>query len=172
MNSCCFICVFAVLINKVCLQVTVEAVIGGSVVLPCSSDEHDHTLQDIDLHLRFPQLQKYNPTQTWSDNFRSGMDVTAGICSGSMVGISSGSESAVGSGSGSVVGMGSAQINEGMKNQEGCVPSSPIKHSSSSKVRMRMLWPIAFSSSLRATLFSSHDQTVRMRTAGTYKIMK
>ncbi|XP_016109402.1 ICOS ligand-like [Sinocyclocheilus grahami] len=52
MNSCCFICVFAVLINKVCLQVTVEAVIGGSVVLPCSSTQHDHKLQDIDLSWR------------------------------------------------------------------------------------------------------------------------
>ncbi|XP_016362960.1 CXADR-like membrane protein [Sinocyclocheilus anshuiensis] len=49
MNSSCFIGVFAVLINKVCLQVTVEAVIGGSVVLPCSSTQHDLKLQDIDL---------------------------------------------------------------------------------------------------------------------------
>ncbi|XDV22151.1 hypothetical protein PO909_027109, partial [Leuciscus waleckii] len=40
--SCGFICVFAVLINKVSLQGTVEAVIGGSVLLPCSSTEHDH----------------------------------------------------------------------------------------------------------------------------------
>ncbi|XP_048038785.1 CXADR-like membrane protein [Megalobrama amblycephala] len=47
-----FICVFAVLINKVSLQETVEAVIGGSVVLPCSSTEHDHKLQDIDIHWR------------------------------------------------------------------------------------------------------------------------
>ncbi|XP_067272282.1 sodium channel subunit beta-4-like isoform X1 [Pseudorasbora parva] len=45
--SCCFICVFAVLINKVSLQVSVEAVIGGSVVLPCSSTDHDLKLQDI-----------------------------------------------------------------------------------------------------------------------------
>ncbi|XP_048023981.1 ICOS ligand-like [Megalobrama amblycephala] len=37
---------------KVSLQVTVEAVIGGSVVLPCSSTEHDHKLQDIDVHWR------------------------------------------------------------------------------------------------------------------------
>uniref|UniRef100_A0A9J8CI56 Ig-like domain-containing protein n=1 Tax=Cyprinus carpio carpio TaxID=630221 RepID=A0A9J8CI56_CYPCA len=48
----CFICVFAVLINKVCLQVTVEAVIGGSVVLPCSSAQHDLKLQDTDVHWR------------------------------------------------------------------------------------------------------------------------
>ncbi|XP_067254870.1 V-set domain-containing T-cell activation inhibitor 1-like [Chanodichthys erythropterus] len=47
-----FICVFAVLINKVSLQERVEAVIGGSVVLPCSSTEHDHKLQDIDVHWR------------------------------------------------------------------------------------------------------------------------
>ncbi|XP_016298309.1 CD276 antigen homolog [Sinocyclocheilus anshuiensis] len=52
MNSCCFICAFAVLINKVCLQVTVEAVIGGSVVLPCSSTEHDLKIQDIDVSWR------------------------------------------------------------------------------------------------------------------------
>ncbi|KAF4097857.1 hypothetical protein G5714_021865 [Onychostoma macrolepis] len=50
--SCSFICVFAVLINKVCLQVTVEAVIGGSVVLPCSSAEHDLKLQDVDVSWR------------------------------------------------------------------------------------------------------------------------
>ncbi|XP_026091947.1 CD276 antigen homolog isoform X3 [Carassius auratus] len=48
----CFICVFAVLINKVCLQVTVEGFIGGSVVLPCSSTKHDHQLQDIDVSWR------------------------------------------------------------------------------------------------------------------------
>uniref|UniRef100_A0A8C1ZQ04 Ig-like domain-containing protein n=1 Tax=Cyprinus carpio TaxID=7962 RepID=A0A8C1ZQ04_CYPCA len=48
----CFISVFAVLINKVGLQVTVEAVIGGSVVLPCSSAEHHLKLQDINVHWR------------------------------------------------------------------------------------------------------------------------
>ncbi|KAK7127044.1 hypothetical protein R3I94_018280 [Phoxinus phoxinus] len=47
-----FICVFAVLINKVCLQDTVEGVIGGSVLLPCSSTEHDQKLQDITVHWR------------------------------------------------------------------------------------------------------------------------
>uniref|UniRef100_A0A8C1SL36 Ig-like domain-containing protein n=1 Tax=Cyprinus carpio TaxID=7962 RepID=A0A8C1SL36_CYPCA len=50
--TCCFICVFAVLINKVCLQVTVEGFIGGSVVLPCSSAQHDHKLQDIEVFWR------------------------------------------------------------------------------------------------------------------------
>ncbi|KAK7137225.1 hypothetical protein R3I93_017335 [Phoxinus phoxinus] len=54
MISCFFICVFAVLINKVFLQdtVDVEAVIGGSVLLPCSSTEHDHKLQGINVHWR------------------------------------------------------------------------------------------------------------------------
>uniref|UniRef100_A0A8C1DFE5 Ig-like domain-containing protein n=1 Tax=Cyprinus carpio carpio TaxID=630221 RepID=A0A8C1DFE5_CYPCA len=47
--SWCFICAFLVLINKVCLQVTVEGFIGGYVVLPCSSDEHDVKLQDINV---------------------------------------------------------------------------------------------------------------------------
>ncbi len=36
-----------VCVISVCLQVTVEAVIGGSVVLPCSSTEHHLELQDI-----------------------------------------------------------------------------------------------------------------------------
>ncbi|XP_051763688.1 CD276 antigen homolog [Ctenopharyngodon idella] len=49
--GCCF-CVFAVLVNKVSLQETVEAVIGGSVVLPCFYTEHDHKLQDIDVNWR------------------------------------------------------------------------------------------------------------------------
>lgn len=48
--SFCFICVFALLVNKVCLQVTVEGFIGGSVVLPCSSTEHDLKPQDIDVY--------------------------------------------------------------------------------------------------------------------------
>ncbi|XP_056125765.1 uncharacterized protein LOC130103541 isoform X2 [Rhinichthys klamathensis goyatoka] len=52
MISCDFICVFAVLINKVCLQETVEAVIGGSVLLPCSSTEEDHKLRDINVFWR------------------------------------------------------------------------------------------------------------------------
>ncbi|XP_052395366.1 CD276 antigen homolog [Carassius gibelio] len=45
--SFCFICVFALLVNKVSLQVRVEGFIGGSVVLPCSSTEHDLKPQDI-----------------------------------------------------------------------------------------------------------------------------
>uniref|UniRef100_A0A673M6U1 Ig-like domain-containing protein n=1 Tax=Sinocyclocheilus rhinocerous TaxID=307959 RepID=A0A673M6U1_9TELE len=47
-------CVFTVTVCviSVCLQVTVEGVISGSVVLPCSSAEHDHKLQDIDVFWR------------------------------------------------------------------------------------------------------------------------
>uniref|UniRef100_A0A671KW39 Ig-like domain-containing protein n=1 Tax=Sinocyclocheilus anshuiensis TaxID=1608454 RepID=A0A671KW39_9TELE len=37
---------------SVSLQVIVEAVIGGSVVLPCSSTQHDLELQDINVHWR------------------------------------------------------------------------------------------------------------------------
>ncbi len=37
---------------SVCLQVTVEAGIGGSAVLPCSSAEHDLKHQDTDVHWR------------------------------------------------------------------------------------------------------------------------
>uniref|UniRef100_A0A673GFL2 Ig-like domain-containing protein n=1 Tax=Sinocyclocheilus rhinocerous TaxID=307959 RepID=A0A673GFL2_9TELE len=37
---------------SVCLQVTVEGFIGGSVVLPCSSDDHDHKLQEVDVSWR------------------------------------------------------------------------------------------------------------------------
>ncbi|XDV22123.1 hypothetical protein PO909_027082, partial [Leuciscus waleckii] len=52
--SCGFICVFAVLINKVSLQETVhrEGVIACSVLLPCSYTEHDHKLQDITVFWR------------------------------------------------------------------------------------------------------------------------
>ncbi|XP_067252486.1 selection and upkeep of intraepithelial T-cells protein 1-like [Chanodichthys erythropterus] len=52
MIRCSFLSVFAVLVNKVSLQVTVEAVIGGSVDLLCSSTELDHKLQDIDVKWR------------------------------------------------------------------------------------------------------------------------
>ncbi|XP_043078291.1 myelin-oligodendrocyte glycoprotein-like [Puntigrus tetrazona] len=45
-----FVCVSAVLIKKVSLQVT--GVVGGSVVLPCSSTEHDHKAQDTEVHWR------------------------------------------------------------------------------------------------------------------------
>ncbi|KAK2907125.1 hypothetical protein Q8A67_006110 [Cirrhinus molitorella] len=48
-SSWCFICAFAVLIDKVCLEVT--GVIGGSVVLPCSA-KHDCKPQDIYVHWR------------------------------------------------------------------------------------------------------------------------
>ncbi len=37
---------------SVSLQATVKGVIGGSVVLPCSSAEHDHKLQDTNVHWR------------------------------------------------------------------------------------------------------------------------
>uniref|UniRef100_A0A8C1R5S6 Ig-like domain-containing protein n=1 Tax=Cyprinus carpio TaxID=7962 RepID=A0A8C1R5S6_CYPCA len=46
------VCFFKVCVISVCLQVTVEGFIGGSVVLPCSSAEHDHKLQDIDVSWR------------------------------------------------------------------------------------------------------------------------
>uniref|UniRef100_A0A8C1Q371 Ig-like domain-containing protein n=1 Tax=Cyprinus carpio TaxID=7962 RepID=A0A8C1Q371_CYPCA len=47
-------CVFTVTISviSVSLQVTVEGFIGGSVVLPCSSAEHDLKLKDTDVHWR------------------------------------------------------------------------------------------------------------------------
>ncbi|XP_026091950.1 CD276 antigen homolog isoform X2 [Carassius auratus] len=48
--SFCFSCVFALLVNKVCLQVTVEGFIGGSVVLPCSSAQHDLKPRDIEVY--------------------------------------------------------------------------------------------------------------------------
>uniref|UniRef100_A0A8C1TAH9 Ig-like domain-containing protein n=1 Tax=Cyprinus carpio TaxID=7962 RepID=A0A8C1TAH9_CYPCA len=50
-SSQCFIYIFAVLINKVCLQVTEEGFIGGSVILPCSSTEHP-LKQEIYVHWR------------------------------------------------------------------------------------------------------------------------
>ncbi|XP_016388251.1 CD276 antigen homolog, partial [Sinocyclocheilus rhinocerous] len=45
-----FMCVSAVLIHKVSLQV--PGVIDGSVVLPCSSAQQDLKLQDINVHWR------------------------------------------------------------------------------------------------------------------------
>ncbi|XP_059425698.1 CD276 antigen homolog [Carassius carassius] len=51
-HSCWFICVFAGLIHKVSLQVTVEGFICGSVLLPCSSAQHDLKLQDTEVHWR------------------------------------------------------------------------------------------------------------------------
>ncbi|XP_042605733.1 CD276 antigen homolog [Cyprinus carpio] len=47
-----FICVFAVLIHKVSLQLTVEGFNGGSVVLPCSSTRHGYKPQDIEVFWR------------------------------------------------------------------------------------------------------------------------
>ncbi len=46
------VCALTVCVISVCLQVTVEAGIGGSVVLPCSSVDHDYKLQDTDVHWR------------------------------------------------------------------------------------------------------------------------
>ncbi len=46
---------------SVCLQVTLEAVIGGSVVLPCSSTEHNLELQDISV------LWRHNGSETVYD---------------------------------------------------------------------------------------------------------
>ncbi|KAK7127047.1 hypothetical protein R3I94_018283 [Phoxinus phoxinus] len=74
MIGCCFICVFAVLINKVSLQKngsTVKAVIGGSVLLPCSSTEHDLELQDFDV------LWRHNDSETVYDLIK-GQDSVAG----------------------------------------------------------------------------------------------
>ncbi len=50
MPDCVF--VLKVFLISVSLEVTVEADIGGSVVLPCSSTEHDLKLQDTDVHWR------------------------------------------------------------------------------------------------------------------------
>ncbi|XDV22142.1 hypothetical protein PO909_027100 [Leuciscus waleckii] len=88
--SCGFICVFAVLINKVSLQETVEAVIGGSVLLPCSSTKRDHKLQYINVFWRHNgskivcdiipsshSLEKQDPeyknrTETFPDEYERG----------------------------------------------------------------------------------------------------
>uniref|UniRef100_A0A8C2ISP7 Ig-like domain-containing protein n=1 Tax=Cyprinus carpio TaxID=7962 RepID=A0A8C2ISP7_CYPCA len=56
-KSCLFLKgygVFTITISliSVSLDVTVEAVFGGSVVLPCSSDEHDLKLQDTEVFWR------------------------------------------------------------------------------------------------------------------------
>ncbi|XP_056614709.1 V-set domain-containing T-cell activation inhibitor 1-like isoform X3 [Triplophysa dalaica] len=50
--SCCYI--YALLVNiwttdKVYSQVTIDGVVGGSVLLPCASNTHEHNLQDIDV---------------------------------------------------------------------------------------------------------------------------
>ncbi|CAM4654793.1 unnamed protein product [Leuciscus chuanchicus] len=70
--SWCFICVFSVLINKVSLQETVhrEAVIGGSVVLPCSYTEYELKLQDMDV------LWRHNDSETVYDLIKGKVSVT------------------------------------------------------------------------------------------------
>ncbi|XP_056614695.1 uncharacterized protein LOC130429883 isoform X1 [Triplophysa dalaica] len=54
--SCCYI--YALLVNiwttdKVYSQVTIDGVIGGSVLLPCASNKHEHNLQNIDVLWRY-----------------------------------------------------------------------------------------------------------------------
>ncbi|XP_048023333.1 V-set domain-containing T-cell activation inhibitor 1-like isoform X2 [Megalobrama amblycephala] len=51
------ICVFAVLINKVCLQATVKGNIGGFAVLPCSSIDNDLKYEDITVYWRHNSSQ-------------------------------------------------------------------------------------------------------------------
>lgn len=55
---CCFcICVFAVLLNKACLQVTVEGKVGGSAVLPCSSIGNGLKNEDVTVYWRHNSSQ-------------------------------------------------------------------------------------------------------------------
>ncbi|XP_056116604.1 CD276 antigen-like [Rhinichthys klamathensis goyatoka] len=54
-----FLLVF-LLINEVSLQETVEGFIGGSAVLPCSSEEHQLKLQDITVQWRHNRLSVYH----------------------------------------------------------------------------------------------------------------
>uniref|UniRef100_A0A9J8D9Q0 Ig-like domain-containing protein n=1 Tax=Cyprinus carpio carpio TaxID=630221 RepID=A0A9J8D9Q0_CYPCA len=59
-RCCCFcICVFmcAVMLNKVCLQVTVEGKVGGSAVLPCSSIDNGLKNEDITVYWRHNSSQ-------------------------------------------------------------------------------------------------------------------
>uniref|UniRef100_A0A671SE73 V-set domain-containing T-cell activation inhibitor 1-like n=1 Tax=Sinocyclocheilus anshuiensis TaxID=1608454 RepID=A0A671SE73_9TELE len=57
-RCCCFcICVFAVLLNKACLQVTVEGEVGGSAVLPCSSIDNHLKKEDITVYWRHNSSQ-------------------------------------------------------------------------------------------------------------------
>ncbi|XP_026091941.1 CD276 antigen homolog [Carassius auratus] len=67
----CFICIFAVVINEVSLDVTLVGFTGSSVVLPCSSTEYDLELQDINVFWR------YNGSETIYDLI-SGKDSVAG----------------------------------------------------------------------------------------------
>ncbi|KAK2907175.1 hypothetical protein Q8A67_006160 [Cirrhinus molitorella] len=57
-RCCCFcICVFAVLLNKACLQITVEGSVGGSAVLPCSSTGDGLKKEDITVYWRHNSSQ-------------------------------------------------------------------------------------------------------------------
>uniref|UniRef100_A0A8C1WN09 Ig-like domain-containing protein n=1 Tax=Cyprinus carpio TaxID=7962 RepID=A0A8C1WN09_CYPCA len=60
-TRCCSfcICVFmcAVMLNKVCLQVTVEGKAGGSAVLPCSSIDNGLKNEDITVYWRHNSSQ-------------------------------------------------------------------------------------------------------------------
>ncbi|XP_077082919.1 uncharacterized protein LOC143736170 [Siphateles boraxobius] len=67
--SWCFICVFAVLINKVFLKKTVEAVIGGSVLLPFSFTQHDLKPQDMDV------IWRHNDSETVYDLIKGQVSV-------------------------------------------------------------------------------------------------
>ncbi|KAK7137270.1 hypothetical protein R3I93_017372 [Phoxinus phoxinus] len=51
------ICVFAVLIDKVCLQATVEGNIGGFAVLPCSSIDNGFKHEDITVYWKHNSSQ-------------------------------------------------------------------------------------------------------------------
>ncbi|KAF4097912.1 hypothetical protein G5714_021920 [Onychostoma macrolepis] len=55
---CCFcICVFAVLLNKACLQLTVEGKVGGSALLPCSSIGNSFKNEDATVYWRHNSSQ-------------------------------------------------------------------------------------------------------------------
>uniref|UniRef100_A0A8C1AQZ9 Ig-like domain-containing protein n=1 Tax=Cyprinus carpio carpio TaxID=630221 RepID=A0A8C1AQZ9_CYPCA len=57
-RCCCFcICVFAVLLNKACLQVTVEGEVRGSAVLPCSFIDNHLKKEDITVYWRHNSSQ-------------------------------------------------------------------------------------------------------------------
>ncbi|KAK9967760.1 hypothetical protein ABG768_002132 [Culter alburnus] len=57
MRTSICICVFAVLINKVCLQATVKGNIGGFAVLPCSSIDNHLKYEDITVYWRHNSSQ-------------------------------------------------------------------------------------------------------------------
>ncbi|KAI7790753.1 hypothetical protein IRJ41_000384 [Triplophysa rosa] len=61
-RSCCFICVFGLMINiytadAVHRKTTAEGVTGDSVLLPCVTNKNEHNVQDIDV------MWKYNDKQ-------------------------------------------------------------------------------------------------------------